>query len=201
MVLPSKAPPQQFPRAHTFPPPPHTPLSSPLQITTHINTAGLLASGTCSFSPPFLILIFMAANTRKGRGKQSTSYLSMVFFVSFVERRTYPSQHPLQTLLLSFCGGFILAGLVLILLTPLPPTASAQNLCEMPTRTKQNRGSQEKKEKKKGGGKKRSTAARRSASVKLRGLFFLFSQHTCTDSQPAALLLFRTAPHQNLNAR
>lgn len=91
----------------------------------------------------------------------------MVFFVSFVERRTYPLQHPSQELLVSFWGGFILAGVFPILLTPPPPTASEQNLREMPTRTKQIRGSQEKKEKKKGGGKRQSTAARRSASVKL----------------------------------
>lgn len=201
MVFSSKAPPQQFPRAHTFPPPPHIPLSSPLQITTHINTAGLLASGTRSFSPPFLILIFIAANTQKGQEKQSRSYLLMVFFVSFVERRTYPSQRPLQTLLLSSRGRFILAGLVLILLTPLPPTTSAQNLREMPTRTKQNRGSQEKKEEKKGGGKSEALQLSVQQALSFEGFFFFFSQHTCTDSQPAALLLFRAAPHQNLNAR
>lgn len=91
----------------------------------------------------------------------------MVFFVSFVEKRTYPLQHPLQKATCEFLGRIYFGWAFFILLTPPHPPTSEQNLCEMPSRIKQNRGSQEKKEKKKGGGKKQSTAAQRSASVKL----------------------------------
>lgn len=140
------------------------------------------------------------ANKPKGQEKHNRrSYLLMVFFVSFVEKRMYPWQHPLQKLLLSFWGGFLLARIFFLFLLPHPSTDNEQNLWEMPPRTKQNRERPDKKEKKEGGGKKQSTAARHSASIKLWGFFL--SQHTCTESQPAALLLFKTAPHQDLNAR
>lgn len=52
------------------------------------------------------------ANKPKGQEKHNRrSYLSMVVFVSFVEKKMYPRQHPLQKLLVSFWGGFILAGI------------------------------------------------------------------------------------------
>lgn len=177
----------------------HRASHSPLQITPHKNIARLLASGTCSFSPPFPMQMSPTANKPKGQGKHNRrSYLLMVFFVSFVEKRTYPWQHPLQKLLVSFWGGFISAGIFFIPLTPPLHWQWTKSMWNAP-KNKTKRGSPDKKEKKEGGGKKQSTAARHSASVKLWGFFL--SQHTCTDSQPAALLLFKTAPHQNLNAR
>lgn len=128
----------------------------------------------------------------------------MVVFVSFVEKRTYPLQHPLQKLLMSFWGGFILAFLFfffLILLTP-PPPPPPVNKIYVKCPQEQNKTEEVKRRKKRRKEEGKSKALQLSVQQALSfEVFFFLSQHTCTDSQPAALLLFKTAPHQNLNAR
>lgn len=102
---------------------------SPLQITPHKNIARLLASGTCSFSPPFPMQMSTTANKPKGQEKlNGRSYLLMVFFVSFVEKRTYPWQHPLQSYSWVFGEDLFWLGFFFKFLLPPPPPLTVNKI-------------------------------------------------------------------------